>query len=260
METGLVFALSLTLIAGLSTGIGGLISFFIKRDNVKILALGLGFSAGIMIYVSLVEIIKKANDSLSISLGETLGEWITLVAFFIGIIVTAIVDKILPDNINQDNICLENQAGCKMHRMGIFVAIAIAIHNFPEGLATFMAGMSDAALGISIAFAIAVHNIPEGIAVAMPIYNATNSRKKAFFYSLLSGLAEPLGAIIGFFLFRSLFNDLTFGILFAFVAGIMIYISFDELLPSAKEYGNGHIEILGVTLGMLVMWVSLIIL
>jgi len=260
MDPNIIFALSLTVVAGLSTGIGGLISFFIKKENTKALSLGLGFSAGIMIFVSLVEIIKKANESLISHLGQATGEWITLTAFFAGIALTVVVDKLLPENINQDNICLEGDNSCKMQRMGVFVALAIAIHNFPEGLATFMAGLSDPALGISIAFAIAVHNIPEGIAVALPIYNATGSRKKAFLYSFVSGLAEPLGALVGFFLLKSIFNELTFGLLFAAVAGIMIYISFDELLSSAKEYGNGHIEILGVTLGMVVMWTSLILL
>jgi len=258
MENNIFFALALTFFAGLSTIIGGMLAFFIKKEDVRILALGLGFSAGIMIFVSLVEILQKANLSLSSFLGEGLGEWATLGAFLLGLLVAAGVDALLPECINQDCMTIGSEA--RLKRMGTFVALAIAIHNFPEGLATFMAGMTDVTLGLSIAVAIAIHNIPEGIAVALPIYNATNSRIKALQASALSGLAEPLGAIIGFFLLRSLFNDLTFGILFAMVAGIMIYISFDELLPTAKEYGNGHIEIVGVTGGMLVMWVSLILL
>lgn len=258
MENNFVFAISLTLLAGISTVLGGAIAFFIKKDNVRILALGLGFSAGIMIYVSLVEILKKANEALNGYMGNDSGEWITLGAFILGLLVAAGVDFLLPAKVNQD--CMTIDSDAKLKRMGIFVAIAIAIHNFPEGLATFMAGMSDITLGLSIAVAIAIHNIPEGIAVALPIYNATNSRKKALFITFLSGLTEPLGAIIGYFLLRSVFNDLTFGILFAMVAGIMIYISFDELLPTAKEYGNGHIEIIGVMCGMLVMWISLLLL
>ncbi len=257
MENNFIFAISLTIFAGISTSIGGLLAFFIKRDNMNLLALGLGFSAGIMIYVSLVEINGKASDSLKAYLGETQGEWLTIISFFFGILLAAGVDKLLPEKINQDNMSIDSRE--KLQRMGIFVAIAIAMHNFPEGLATFMAGMSDVTLGLSIAAAIAIHNIPEGIAIALPIYNATNDRKKAFLTATYSGLAEPVGAIIGYFLLREVFNELTFGILFALVAGIMIYISFDELLPMAKEYGNGHIEILGVTSGMLVMWISLIL-
>ncbi len=257
MENNFIFALSLTVFAGICTSIGGVLAFFIKRNNMNFLALGLGFSAGIMIYVSLVEITAKAGESLKSCLGEARGEWMTVGAFLLGILLAAGVDKLLPETINQDSMTIESSD--KLHRMGVFVAAAIAIHNFPEGLATFMAGLSDVTLGLSIAFAIAIHNIPEGIAVSLPIYNATNNRKKAFLISTYSGLAEPLGAIIGYFLLREIFNDLTFGILFALVAGIMIYISFDELLPMAKEYGNGHIEILGVTSGMLVMWISLIL-
>lgn len=258
MENNFVFALSLTVFAGLSTIIGGLLAFFIKKDNIRLMALGLGFSAGIMIFVSLFEIIGKANESLSSFLGADYGEWATLGSFLVGLLLAAGVDILLPDNVNQD--CMTIDSNAKLKRMGTFVAIAIAIHNFPEGLATFMAGMTDVTLGLSIAVAIAIHNIPEGIAVSLPIYNATGSRYKALMASALSGIAEPLGALVGFFLLQSLFNDLTFGILFAMVAGIMIYISFDELLPTAKEYGNGHIEIVGVTGGMLVMWVSLILL
>ncbi len=147
----------------------------------------------------------------------------------------------------------------KLHRMGMFTAIAIAIHNFPEGLATFAAAVSDPSLGIAIAVAIAIHNIPEGIAVSIPIYYATGNKKKAFIYSFLSGLSEPVGAVIGFFLFYSFFNNVTFGILFAVVAGIMVYISIDELLPAAREYGEGHLSIYGLIAGMGVMAVSLLL-
>ena len=145
-------------------------------------------------------------------------------------------------------------------RMGFFSALAIAIHNFPEGLATFMAAISEPQLGISIAVAIAIHNIPEGVAVSAPIYYATKSRKKAFWLSLLSGLAEPVGAFIGYFLLRRWFNDITFGFVFAAVAGIMVYISLDELLPTAEEYGEHHVAITGVIAGMVVMAVSLVML
>ncbi|HSA06322.1 MAG TPA: zinc transporter ZupT [Candidatus Gastranaerophilales bacterium] len=263
MDNNILFAFSLTLFAGLTTGIGGILAFFIKKENLTALSLGLGFSAGVMIYVSFIEIIKKAESSMISVLGENLGSWLAIMAFFAGIAIAFAVDWFLPENINQDELSVEkdeknpNLYSQKLHRMGIFTAMAIAIHNFPEGLATFMAGLSNPTLGISIAVAIAIHNIPEGIAVSLPIYNVTGSKKKAFLYSALSGLAEPLGAILGYTLLRFLFNDLTFGILFAVVAGIMIYISFDELLPAAREYGKGHITILGLTLGMLVMAVSL---
>ena len=263
MENTVLFAFLLTLFAGLATGIGGILGFFIKKRNLIALSLGLGFSAGVMIYVSFAEIITKAEVSLVIALGDSLGSWLALISFFAGIALAFIVDWFLPETINQDELQIETDQinsriySQKLHRIGVFTAIAIAIHNFPEGLATFMAGLSEPALGISIAVAIAIHNIPEGIAISLPIYNATGSKKKAFLYSALSGLSEPLGAILGYTLLRSLFNELTFGILFALVAGIMIYISFDELLPAAREYGKGHITILGVTLGMLVMAVSL---
>ena len=144
--------------------------------------------------------------------------------------------------------------------MGLFTALAIAIHNFPEGLATFVAAIKDPHLGIAIAVAIAIHNVPEGIAVSIPIYYATGSRRKAFLYSFLSGLAEPIGALIGFFVLWRWMNDITFGLLFASVAGIMVYISLDELLPSAEKYGEHHLCIYGLISGMAVMAISLLLL
>jgi zinc transporter, ZIP family len=143
--------------------------------------------------------------------------------------------------------------------MGVFSALAIAIHNFPEGLATFMGALSDPALGISIAVAIAIHNIPEGVAVSVPIYYATKSRKKAFWLSFASGLAEPVGALLGYFILKNIFSDSTFGIIFAGVAGIMVYISLDELLPTAEEYGEHHIAIGGLIAGMVVIAFSLLL-
>lgn len=266
METNLIYAFLLTFLAGLSTGIGGLLAFFIKKENILALSLGLGFSAGVMIYVSFSELLPEAKHYLISSFGPSIGEWICIAMFFAGMAIAAIIDKLLPNDVShhildiQDSEYNERLSRCKLCRTGLFMAVVLTIHNFPEGLATFMAGMTNITLGVSIAVAIAIHNIPEGIAVALPIYHSTNSKRKAFGFSLLSGMAEPLGAMIGYFFLRSILNGYSFGILLATVAGIMIYISFDELLPMAREYGNGHIEIIGVILGMLVMAISLILL
>lgn len=261
-------AFLLTLLAGLSTGIGSLIAFFSKRTNAAFLSISLGFSAGVMVYVSFVEILAKAQQALVSFYGTQKGEIFTVLAFFAGIILIAIIDKLVPDYENPHEPRLESDlehlksetvSTSNLERMGIFSAFAIAIHNFPEGLATFAAALSDPALGLSIAIAIAIHNIPEGISVSVPIFYATGSKRKAMLYSFLSGLAEPVGALLGYFLLRSLFNDFVFGILFAVVAGIMIYISIDELLPTARKYGREHQEIYGFIAGMAVMAISLIL-
>lgn len=260
-----LFALGLTVFAGMATGIGSLMSFMSKKFNPKFLALSLGFSAGVMIYVSFVEIFVKAKDSLSLAHGEKLGNIYTVLAFFTGIAVIALIDRLIPSSENPHEIKnieeknLNPADNKKLLRMGLFSALAIGIHNFPEGLATFMSGLTDPTLGISIAVAIAIHNIPEGIAVSVPIYYATRNRSKAFWYSFLSGLAEPVGALIGYFLLRSYFNESTFGLIFAGVAGIMVYISLDELLPTAEEYGEHHIAIGGLVAGMAVMAMSLLL-
>jgi len=265
MTDDVLFALGLTLFAGLSTGIGSLMAFLSKNFNPKFLAGSLGFSAGVMIYVSLVEIFVKAKDSLTLVFGEKTGNVYTVIAFFTGIAVIALIDKIIPSYENPHEIknikgkTFDPENTQKLLRMGMFSALALAIHNFPEGLATFMGALADPTLGVSIAVAIAIHNIPEGIAVAIPVYYATKSRRKSFWLSFLSGLAEPVGAIIGYFILRNIFNDSTFGLIFAGVAGIMVYISLDELLPTAEEYGEHHVAIGGLIAGMAVMAVSLLL-
>lgn len=263
----ILFALGLTVFAGLATGVGSIMSFFSKKFNPNFLSGALGFSAGVMIYVSLIEIFVKAKDALTDTLGDPKGYIYTTVAFFVGIAVIALIDQLVPEvsnphemkNLDSEEMQQDEQKKSRLLRMGLFSALAIAIHNFPEGLATFMGALTDPALGVSIAVAIAIHNIPEGIAVSVPIYYSTGSRKKAFWYSLLSGLAEPIGALIGFFLLRAIFNDTMFGLIFASVAGIMVYISLDELLPTAEEYGKHHIAIGGVIAGMIVMAISLLL-
>lgn len=265
----LLFAFGLTLFAGLSTGIGSAMAFYTKQTNKKFLSGALGFSAGVMIYVSMIEIFVKAKDSLEVVYGATKGYWITTIAFFGGIAIIAIIDKFVPSAENphemrdvqemegeQEQGKSEDSA---LLRMGLFSALAIAIHNFPEGLATFASAVQDPTLGISIAVAIAIHNIPEGIAVSVPVFYATGDRKKAFLYSFLSGLSEPIGAIVGYFLLMSIFNEAMFGIIFASVAGIMVYISLDELLPTAEKYGEHHIAIYGLVLGMATMALSLLL-
>lgn len=260
-----IFAFGLTLLAGLSTGIGSILAFFSKSFNPKFLAGSLGFSAGVMIYVSLIEIFVKARDSLSDIYGDKPGYWFTVIAFFGGIALIGLIDKLVPSYENPhewQNIDSEKQSaihGQKLMRMGLFSALAIGIHNFPEGLATFISALEDPTLGISIAVAIAIHNIPEGIAVSVPIYYATKSRRRSFSYSFISGLAEPVGALLGYFLLASFFNDAIFGIVFAGVAGIMVYISLDELLPTAEEYGEHHIAIYGLIGGMVIMALSLLL-
>ncbi|MEW5845792.1 MAG: zinc transporter ZupT [Bacteroidota bacterium] len=259
-----LIAFGLTLFAGLSTGIGSAIAFFSRHTNTKFLSLALGFSAGVMIYVSFIEIFSQARESLVGAIGLHLGSWVTVASFFGGMAIIAIIDKLIPEQENPHEVMLVEDAESgrkkksKLMRMGLLTALAIAIHNFPEGLATFTAALSNPKLGVAIAVAIAIHNIPEGIAVSIPIFYATKDKRKAFRLSFLSGLAEPVGAIVGYLLLMPFINGVSFGILFAAVAGIMVFISVDELLPAAREYGEHHLSIYGLIAGMVVMSVSLL--
>jgi zinc transporter, ZIP family len=267
MTENLLFAFSLTLMAGLATGVGSILAFFTSTTNTKFLSLALGFSAGVMIYVSMIEIFVKAKDALVGALGDVSGNWLTVGGFFGGMLLIALIDKFIPKQANPHELkTVEDMSNTDkvvrdpaLLKMGTFTALAIAIHNFPEGIATFTAALQDPALGIAIAVAIAIHNIPEGIAVSVPVYFATGDKKKAFKLSFLSGLSEPIGAIAAYFILMPYLNDVVFGVIFAAVAGIMVFISLDELLPAAKKYDEAHMSIYGLITGMAVMAVSLLL-
>lgn len=259
----LALAFTLTLFAGLSTGLGSAIALLAKKTNTSFLAFSLGLSAGVMIYISFVEILPDAQKVLILLHGAKNGKIYTLLAFFSGIALIGIIDALIPSEENPHEVRLVEDINSeanqkKLMRTGILTAIAITIHNFPEGLATFIATISDPNLGYSVAFAVAIHNIPEGIAVSVPIYYATKSRKKAFWLSFASGLSEPVGAVLGYFLIQFFFPGHIMGIVSAMVAGIMVFISLDELLPAAHQYGKYHTSILGVIIGMAIMAMSLL--
>ena len=264
--SNVAIAFGLTLFAGLATGVGGAIAFFAKRTNTTFLSFSLGFSAGVMIYISFTELLDEAQHIINESYSSHISAWLTFIFFIAGFGFAALIDKLVPSHENPHEVRdLEQmdvdcpKRGRKLLRLGAFTAIAIAIHNFPEGIATFMAGISDVTVGVSIAIAIAIHNIPEGIAVSVPVYYATGSRKKAFTWAALSGLAEPVGAAGGYFILSLFNNPLVLGYVFALVAGIMIYISFDELLPAAHRYGKHHVAIYGLVSGIILIGVSLLL-
>ena len=293
-------ALGLTLFAGMATGIGSVIAFTAKRTNFRFLSIATGFSAGVMLYVSFVEILVKGGDALAQRYGEAAGNWINAAAFFGGMLLIGLIDNLIPAAENPHETHAESETRPlhdpnapipdfehqdetrpkngeisvhdhahhhhKLMRMGLFTALAIGIHNFPEGLATFLAALQDPSLGIAIAIAVALHNIPEGISDSVPIFYATGNRRKAFLYSFLSGLAEPVGALLAYFALRlfvgggnGVFPPQVMGILFGLVAGIMVYISVDELLPTSRAYGKGHDSLLGLIGGMAVMALSLLL-
>ncbi len=290
-------AFGLTLFAGMATVVGSVIAFTAKRTDYRFLSVATGFSAGVMLYVSFVEIFFKGVDALTERFGETGAHWINAGSFFGGMLLIGLVDSLIPaeenphetrseaetrplhdpmapkpdfQSLSQSRVGLpdfhKHHANHKLLRMGLFTALAIGIHNFPEGLATFLAALEDPSLGLAIAIAIALHNIPEGISVSVPIFYASGSRKKAFFYSALSGLAEPIGAIIAYTAIRFFLGGNTgmipaevMGVLFGGVAGIMVYISLDELLPISRAYGKGHDSLFGLVAGMLLMSLSLLL-
>jgi ZIP family zinc transporter len=266
MEENILVPFLLTLFAGLSTTIGSLIAFFSSRTNRRLLSFSLGLSAGVMIYVSFVELLAQSQTILTDVWGAKSGLWMTAICFFGGILLIGIIDKLVPSFENPHEArALETMQQApsqdsKLMRMGVLTALAIAIHNFPEGIATFVAAMENPTLGVAIAVAIAIHNIPEGIAVSVPVFYATGNRKKAFWYSFLSGVAEPVGAIIAYLFLMQFMSPALMGSVFAAVAGIMVFISLDELLPAAHEYGEHHVAIYGLVAGMGVMAVSLILL
>ena len=232
-------------LAGVSTVIGSIISLFAKRTSKGFLSFALSFSAGVMIYASLTEIMNKSVNSFNESFTQKQSFLYSCLCFLSGILIIFLIEKLLPENKN------------KLNKTGVYTAVAMGIHNFPEGLATFVSALKSPALAIPITVAIAIHNIPEGIAVSVPIYFSTGNRKKAFFISFLSGIAEPAGALIGYLLLRKRLNETVFGILFGLVAGIMTFISLTELIPSSVEDKSNDKSVSGIISGMAVMALSL---
>jgi ZIP family zinc transporter len=295
-----LIAFGLTILAGMATGIGSVIAFTAERTNYRFLSVSTGFSAGVMLYISFVEIFYKGADALVAAYGETWGAWVNTASFFAGMFLIGVIDNLIPSAENPHEIHGEKEtaplhdlsvafpdfeaqaltgkkaaAGSHDHgshqkrllRMGLFTALAIAIHNFPEGLATFLAALQGPSLGTAIAVAVALHNIPEGISVSVPIFYATGNRKRAFVYSVLSGLAEPVGAVVAYLALRFFVQGESgaippqvMGVLFAGVAGIMVYISLDELLPTSRAYGKGHDSLFGLIGGMMIVALSLLLL
>ena len=258
----IAFAFGLALLAGLSTAIGGAIAVSRRNPGPGFMAGALGLSAGVMLYVSFVEILPEGKEQLTEAFADArAGTWAAVGAFFAGIAVIAIIDRLVPEEINPHEPGTTEEAARRRRLMktGVFTAGALAIHNFPEGFATFLAGLEDVQVALPVAVAIAIHNIPEGIAVAVPLREATGSRAKGFWWALVSGLAEPMGALIGFVLLMPLLGPATMGISFAAIAGIMVFISLDELLPTAEETGKHHFAIYGVIAGMAIMALSLLL-
>lgn len=255
-------AFSLTMLAGLTTAIGGIIAFVTKKDNLKTLSLGLGFSAGVMIFISFVDIIPGAEKLLRVNFPDSC-QWLVFGGFLVGLLLSVAIDYFLPDHVDTEELLhpddpeAYSHSHYKLQRAGFLTAIAICVHNFPEGMATFLTTTQSITLGASVAFAIAIHNIPEGIAVALPIYHATGKKRYAMLYAALSGITEPIGALFGMLIFGLFVPNILVGVLMAGVAGIMTYISFDTLLPLAKEYGNWHLSIVGIMSGIIFIWLSL---
>ncbi len=292
--TNILIAFGLTLFAGLSTGIGAVIAFFAKRTNYRLLSVCTGLSAGVMLYVSFVEILPHGFHALTefATSSERLAQFLGILGFFGGIALIFLIDRFVPEAENPHEThheaeyaelhdpdaptppeALHHLQETEKHnhhhllRMGIFTALAITIHNFPEGLASFLTALENPQLGVAIAIAIALHNIPEGISVSVPIYYATGSRTKAFIWACLSGLAEPIGAIALWIILALVYQSATFtpsplllGLISSGVAGIMVFISVDELLPASRAYGKGHDSLYGLVAGMAIMAFSLLFL
>ena len=269
LSNNFLFAIILALFAGLSTSIGSVIAFFSPKENKRFLSVGLGFSAGVMVYISFMELLPTSLETFKTSYPKY-GEILGLLVFFGTIMICVLLDRIVPGDVNPHEFSAdysevkfsdhEKHSKSILKRTGIFTAFAIALHNFPEGIATFVGGYENLTLGFIIALAVAIHNIPEGIAVSLPIYHATGDKKKAFIYSSLSGLSEPLGALLAAVILLPFLSDLSIAVSFAFVAGVMIFISLDELFPIARQYGKTHDCLYGWIAGMIAMAISLILL
>ena len=258
----LLIALAVTTGAGLATGFGSLLVFASKKPNARILAFGLAFAGGAMVYVSLSEILNKSIFSFTQGYGDKLGFTFGTLAFLTGVGMIVLIDRLVPnphERLEVDDPFFKEHNAEYIKRVGLLTALAITAHNFPEGLATFFATLENPAVGLPLAFAIAIHNVPEGIAIAVPVFYATGNKTYAFVACLLSGLAEPIGAILGYALLRPYLSDAVFGSVFGIIAGVMVFLALDELLPAAKRYAKGHETVYGLITGMGALAVSLVL-
>ena len=256
MSDDLGTALLLTTLAGLATTIGSVLGLIVKRPGKRLLGFILGFSAGVMILVSFVKLLQESITALS-GIDAEFGFLYAHAAFVGGILVFFLLDLIVPHEYEGTHDHPKSMEGSRLERTGVLTALGVGLHNFPEGVITLVGTLHDVRLGVVLAVAIALHNIPEGLAVSAPIYAATGSRGKSFLWSFLSGVAEPVGALIGALVLMPIMTEPVMGVTLGAVAGVMVAISFDELIPAAKALVDDHVPILGVTLGMTVMALSL---
>lgn len=252
-------AFIVTFLAGLATVLGGAIILFLKKPSARILSFGLAFSAGAMIYISLTEILNKSISSFSEIFSEQHAYAYGTFAFLAGVIVVLLLDRFIPNPHEKiEQHLVKDISQQQLMRTAMLTLFAITAHNLPEGLATFFATLSSPTLGAPLAVAIAIHNIPEGVAIALPVYMATGSKKLAILASLVSGLAEPFGAAMGYFILQPYIGPNVYGIVFGMIGGVMVYLALDELLPTAKRYAKGHETVYGLVSGMAILASSLV--
>lgn len=259
-STNVLIAFLVTVLASLATVVGGALVLFFKQPSPRLLSFGLAFAGGAMVYVSLTEILTKSVDSFSQSYDSQIGFAFGTFAFLAGTLLVILLDRFIPnphDALDSAHLSAENDTG--LYRTGLLTLFAITAHNFPEGLATFFATLENATLGVPLAAAIAIHNIPEGIAIAVPVYAATKSKSMALLASFISGLAEPLGALIGYSILAPFMNPVVFGTVFGLIAGVMVFLALDELLPAAKRYSKGHETVYGLVTGMSMLAISMVL-
>jgi ZIP family zinc transporter len=253
MDGTIGFALLLSTLAGMSTTLGSLLGVVVRKPGPRLLTLTLGFSGGVMIHVAYVELLQSGIDAVGFGPAH--------VAFFGGIVAMFIIDATVPHYFMAERHLVENTGqNAQLFRAGLFVALGVGIHNFPEGMASFVGALQERSLGVAIAAAIALHNIPEGLAIAAPVYASTGSRSKAVLWSFLGGMTEPLGAALTALLLLPSLDQRLLNYVLSAVAGIMVFISVDELVPVCRSFGEEHLSIVGIVAGMVIMTLGLWIL
>lgn len=224
--------------------IGTLIIFVSKKYNNKVLVFSLSFAASIMLGISITDLIPTGYSYLI----KYYNMIFIILMIIIGALFTFLIDQYIPDENSFNN--------GKLYKIGIFSAIAICLHNIPEGIITFMSSYKDITLGISLTIAIALHNIPEGISISLPIYYSTHSKFKALLYTFISGISEPLGGLLIYLLLRNYINDVVLNCILLFVGGMMSYISLVKLLPEALKYKRYKTIFISFVIGIIILLIN----
>lgn len=242
-----LFPLLLSFIAGISTVLGSFFILFKIKKVGEFVVFSLSFSLGIMTLISFFDLIPSSYPVIINNYGILYGIIIFVLIFLLGYQSIKLINDRIKDN------------DSSLYKIGILSMISLVLHNFPEGIAVFIGALSNTSIGIKLCIAIMLHNIPEGIAISVPLYYSGVEKKRVFVYTLLSGLSEPIGALLAYFILKNFINELFLSMVLVFVSGLMISLALNDILKEVKKYNKIKYMIYGLFVSIILFGITLFI-